>query len=228
MQNRNNEINRALRDKRPIASLLPPNFPASDIEQLQYHELPDVKAKRGGLVPPGLQRTTPSSGRVMRNGIEDIAAAPGSVAARLAAMRASSVSSSSASAARVGLGALISESGADPSRSACASGLKPPQLPQLATLLARGPSICIKTDSSTNPLRDAGAKNDGGGSEADIKLPESPTATRARHPPGRSPPTRRGSPRHLNTNVSNESTSGGSSTDSLADRARAIRQSFLA
>ena len=52
-QNRNNEINRALKDGRAVDALIPPTFTGAAVD-LQHYALPDVKKARGGLAPPDL------------------------------------------------------------------------------------------------------------------------------------------------------------------------------
>ena len=79
LQNRNGNINRALRDGRQaeLLSLLPLALRAAPPPALHYFELPDVRQKRGGVaaapVPAG--RLASGAGKVMRNGVEDVAAA---------------------------------------------------------------------------------------------------------------------------------------------------------
>lgn len=95
---RNTDINRALGRGEPIQKLLPSVLQESPPD-IQFYKLADVTAKRGGVGDvASLGRQVGGKGKVMRNGVEDVAAAPGSVAARLAAMRAGGSSPSSSEA----------------------------------------------------------------------------------------------------------------------------------
>ena len=84
---RNMEINGALKAGQNWHHL----YPGDDPPPLEFYQMEDVKKKRGGAaaVGAGVDRSV-AQGKVLRNGVADVVAAPGSVQARLAAMRGDS------------------------------------------------------------------------------------------------------------------------------------------